>query len=175
MKSFLIHSSFTAVDTEVCEWEGGLTWFAPRSCSTIWARHLPRLQVAEPKAHAAVREAVLQGLQLGFREQEQWGQAFRLGQPHHCGWAVGVVQHHHLRGVVPEHHGNLHARGSIRLEASWHRVAPLKRLTTWLMCNKGNRLMKYENKLAKMEVAHKRQTLSDFYGHQLSQLSIWSS
>lgn len=92
--------------------------------------HLPRLQVAEPEAQAAVREAVLQGLQLAFRKQEQRGQACRLGQPHHRGRAVGVIQHHHLGRVVPEHHGDIHARGSVQLEASWHRVAPLKREVT---------------------------------------------
>lgn len=92
--------------------------------------HLPRLQVAEPEAHAAVREAVLQGLQLAFRKQEQRGQARGLGQPHRCGRAVGVVQHHHLRRVVPEHHGDVHTRGGVQLEASWHRVAPLKRQVT---------------------------------------------
>lgn len=92
--------------------------------------HLPRLQVAEPEAHAAVREAVLQGLQLAFGKQEQRGQARGLGQPHRCGRAVGVVQHHHLRRVVPEHHGDIHTRGGVQLEASWHRVAPLERQVT---------------------------------------------
>lgn len=92
--------------------------------------HLPRLQVAQPEAHAAVGEAVLQRLQLGLRKQEQRGQALRLGQPHHRGRAVGVVQHHGLGRVVPEHHGHLHAGRSIQLEAPRHRVAPLERLTT---------------------------------------------
>lgn len=92
--------------------------------------HLPGFQVAEPEAHAAVREAVLQGLQLAFRKQEQRGQACGLGQPHRRGGAVGVIQHHRLGRVVPEHHGDIHARGGVQLEASLHRVAPLKRQVT---------------------------------------------
>lgn len=75
VEAFHIHKKSVRVVGEICEREGSVTRSAPHLCSAVQISHLPRLQVAQPEAHAAVGEAVLQRLQLGLRKQEQRGQA----------------------------------------------------------------------------------------------------
>lgn len=54
---------------------------------------------------------------------------FGMGQSHHRGRAVGVVQHHDLGRVVLEHHGDFHFGRGVQLETPGDCVA----LIEWLM------------------------------------------